>query len=108
MTIRRSGDQRHRKPLGPRAVRATAHHVGVVVVLGVVLPEADRADLEPAALAERVASAAGTPQGQIRRLMVEPGCVLSEPREPAVVLIGGRDVFRGFTHRCASVGRTPC
>ena len=67
-------------------VRAAAHDVGIVVVLAVVLPNADRADLEPATLAEREASTARTPQGQLGRLFIAPGA-LSEPREPAGAVI---------------------
>lgn len=57
-------------------VRATSHHVGVVVVLAVVLPSALAADLVPAAL--------GPPQGVNFRL--------------PLTCCPGQDLGRGNTH----------
>jgi hypothetical protein len=54
-------------------VRATAHGIGIVFVLAVVLPEAHRADVIPTALRKSHEPAAGT---RVRPTVLRPGDVL--------------------------------
>ena len=62
-------------------VRATAHDVRVVIVLPVVFPETDRANLESTALAERSAATAGATERKAAWLALDSTCVLLKPVE---------------------------
>ena len=90
-----------------RPVRATAAPVRVAVILSIILPVADLADLEGGSLSERLASAARASERQLARPGVEPGGVLVEPRKAVGMLLGRRNIFRAFAHRCASEAERP-
>jgi len=60
-------------------VRAASNNLGIVIILPVVFPEADRADFESASRAQRLAEAAGATKRQPGRLSIEPGHIVLEP-----------------------------
>jgi hypothetical protein len=75
------------------AVWPAANDIRIVVVLAVVLPEADGADVEATSLGERTFAAAWAPIGTTRsagnhRIGVEPPTVRLKPRSPLSLVAG--------------------
>jgi hypothetical protein len=87
-------------------IRPASDNVGIVLVLTVVLPEADGADLESATLTERPAETAWTAKRQVGRRPIGSRGVVVEPRHSTSQFLRRRFACRVFRHRRASIGPT--
>lgn len=72
-------------------IGSASHDIGVVVVLSVIFPETDRADVEAASLVESLAATTGTAQRQASRLSRDTLYVQKKP-----TCSGFDSLLRGF------------